>query len=465
MIQICDIVTLSAAQILQSYKMRELSPVEVMAAHLNQCERKNPEINAVFGVRAEYAMDEARQSEDRWFREEILGPLDGLPVLLKDSVKCEGFDYFHGSATYDGSPAEEDSPPAARIKEAGGLIYGKTTMPDYGMLAAGVSSAFGIVRNPWDNSVNTGGSSAGSAAAVAAGMAPIAVGTDIAGSVRLPCAHNGLVGLKPSRGRIPHLQPSPIRAAGPMARNVEDTGLLMSVLVRPDSRDYESAPACDDSAYRTLADTPPEFLNGKKIGLMLDMGYGQPSEVRILDSVRKQAKLFGSLGAHVDIVPTVANADPMNALYILVQARAYYELSCRPENLRAGLLPHIDEWCRQTESRSAHELSQALFELEKFKARVTEVLDVYDYVISPSLTVVSFPADQVGAIPNDHFAHCAYQIPFNQIGAPALSINAGFIDGLPVGLQISGKRYDDLGVMKVARLYEALRDGDISWPV
>lgn len=465
MAQVSEIVSLSATEMLSAFGKRELSPVEVMSAHLDQCEMRNPEINAVFGLRSDYAMEGAKRSEERWCNGGLRGVLDGLPVLLKDSVKCVGFDYFHGSASYDGSPAEEDAPPAARIKEAGGLVHAKTTMPDYGMLAAGVSSVFGVVRNPWNKTVNPGGSSAGSGAGVAAGLAPLAVGTDIAGSVRVPSAHNGLVGLKPSRGRIPHLQPSPIRTAGPMARSVEDAALLMSILVLPDGRDYEAAPACDDAAFRSVANTPDEFLEAKRIGLMLDMGYGQSTDSRIRDLIERQAAVFEELGASVDIVPTVATSDPMDALYALVQSRAYHELMSRPEALRSRLLPHVDRWCRQIECRSAYELSAALFDLETFKSRVTEVLAPYDFVISPSLTVVSFPADQVAPIPDKHFAHCAYQIPFNQTGAPALSINAGFIDGLPVGMQIAGRRYDDLGVMKAAAVYERHRGIRMHWPI
>jgi len=465
MAQISEIVSLSAVEMLNLFRKRELSPVDVMAAHLNHCEKRNPDINAIFGLRAEYAMTQARQSDERWSSGEERGVLDGVPVLLKDSIKCAGFDYFHGSASYDGSPAEEDAPPAARIKEAGGLVHAKTTMPDYGMLAAGVSSVFGVVRNPWNTEVNTGGSSAGSGAGVAAGLAPLAVGTDIAGSVRLPSALNGLVGLKPTRGRVPHLQPSPIRAAGPMTRTVEDAGLLMSILTRPDGRDYESAPACENAAFRSLTDTPDDFLKAKKIGLMLEMGYGQSTDSRIRELIERQASLFDDLGASVEIVPKVAKSDPMNALYLLVQSRAYYELTSRPESLRSNLLPHVDQWCRNIERRSAHELSTALFDLESFKSRVIDVLAPYDFVVSPALTVVSFPADQVAPLPDDHFAHCAYQIPFNQTGAPAISINAGFIEGLPVGMQIAGRRYDDLGVLKAAMVYERFRSLEMRWPI
>ena len=460
-----EIAALEATEMLHLFASRSLSPVEVMHAQISQCERKNPGVNAVFGLRAEYALENAKASERRWAIGAPEGVLDGVPVLLKDSIRCEGFAYFHGSATYDGTPADHDAPPAARVKAANGLVFAKTTMPDYGMLAAGVSSAFGIIRNPWNTSKSPGGSSAGSGAAVAAGMAPLAVGTDIAGSVRLPCAHNGLVGLKPSRGRIPHLAPSPIRAAGPMARSVKDLSLLMSVLVGPDARDYESAPPCDATEYLSVAQPSGGFFKGKRIGLMADMGFGQTPDKRVLELIETQALALEQEGATVDPVPKVATSDPMGALYALVQSRAYYELHDRPQSEQSKLLPHIAKWCRETEVRSAHDLSTALLKLEEFKSRTVATLAPYDYLISPALTVVSFPADQVAPIPSSHFAHCSYQIPFNQIGAPALSINVGFIDGMPVGMQIAGKLYDDLGVLKFAYAYEELRGFKMNWPM
>ena len=460
-----DIVSLGANQLVKAFSRHELSPVEALMAHIDQCGKTNTEINAVFALRPEHALSQAKQSEQRWMEGRPCGPLDGVPVLLKDSIKCIGFDYYHGSAGYSGAPATADAPPAARIKSNGGIVFAKTTMPDFGMLAAGVSSVFGVVRNPWNTAVNTGGSSAGSGAAVAAGFAPLAVGTDIAGSVRLPAALCGVVGMKPSRGRIPHLQPSPIRSAGPIARTVEDVGLLMSVLVQPDARDYESVPPCDGDAFLTISDTPADCLLGKTIGLMLDMGFGQEPERRVLDVVGDTVRVFEGLGAKVEMVPTVARRDPMPALYALVKSRAYYELMSLPEDARPKVLPHISRWCREIEDMSAHALSTALFRLEEFKADVTEALTPYDYVISPALTVMSFPAEDVGPIPDDHFAHCSYQIPFNQIGAPALTICCGFMDGLPVGLQIVGKRYDDLGVLRVAQVYEQSRNLEMNWPI
>ena len=459
------ICNLSARALLEAYRTKALSPAEVMSAILNCVEAINPTINALFCCREELATQAANASEARWLKGEPCGPLDGVPVLLKDSVKCVDFDYLHGCKAYEGSPRPlDDAPPAARIKEAGGIIYAKTTMPDFGMLAAGVSSAFGIIRNPWNPLLNPGGSSAGSAAAVAARLAPLAVGTDIAGSVRLPAAHCGLVGLKPSRGRIPYLQPHPLRCAGPMARCADDAGLLMRVLVRPDARDYESLPPCDEQPYAELLQTPPDFLNNKRIGLMLDMGYGLPLDPRISARVSAAATMFEQAGAIVETVPEVVDDCPMAALTLWLQSRAYHEYMSLPQPKQSLVLPYIAQWCQQILTVSAAALSDALFALDAFKIRLNKMLTPYDYVISPVLSDSSFAADQVGIDPADHFAHCAFTIPFNQTGNPAITVCCGFLDDLPVGLQIAGRRYDDLGVFQVAQLYESMRGFAIQWP-
>ena len=465
MLDINEIVKLSLSKIIELYSTGELSPRDVITTHLNHCEQRNPEINAVFDIRQEYATQKAKESEKRWLKGSPIGTLDGIPILLKDSIKCKGFRYFHGSASYDGRPSDEDSPPAARIKEANGLVFGKTTMPDYGMLAAGISSEFGIIRNPWNLNKSPGGSSAGSGAALAAGLAPLSVGTDIAGSVRLPCAQNGLVGLKPSRGRIPHLAPSPIRAAGPMARNMNDLGLLMSVLVGEDHRDFESAPVCNHREFLAIEETPERFLKEKRIGLMLDVGFGPETDSRIVDLLNEQARILESLGAKIETVPKLTNINPMRSLYTLVKSRAYHELKNRPPELQPNLLAHIKDWCQSIKDITACELSDALFELEDFKYEVNTNLQNFDYTISPSLPIISFPAEKVAPFEHDHFLHCCFQIPFNQTGAPALSVNSGFIEGMPVGMQITGRRFDDVGVLKVGWLFEQSKGEPINWPL
>ena len=239
MVGTADLCSMDATDLLQGYATRRFSPVEVLEAVLARTEELNPRYNAFFHLMAEDALALAAQSEKRWFAGLPTGTLDGVPVSIKDSIAAEGTPMWRGAKAYkDGPPSAYDSPPAARLKEAGALLFGKTTMPDFGMFGAGVSTAHGITRNPWNTAFNTGGSSSGGGAALAARLGPLAVGSDIGGSLRLPAALCGLATLKPTQGRVPHLPPSPLRTAGPMARTVRDVALMLTVLSRPDLRDY-----------------------------------------------------------------------------------------------------------------------------------------------------------------------------------------------------------------------------------
>ena len=260
---------LSATNLIAAFADGSLSPVDVMQSTLDRVTAVNPAINALFEIRAEQALAAAQLSEERWRKNAPVGPLDGVPVTIKDSVAAEGWPYWRGIRARVGTPfSTADSPPAARLKEAGAIIFAKTTMPDFGLLASGISSAHGITRNPWNLRKNTGGSSSGGAAAVAAGLGPLTVGSDLAGSVRLPAAQCGLFTLKPGKGVVPHLPPSSTRVAGPISRTVADAALMLSVLSLPDARALEPGASISP-------DISPLDVKGLKIGLLMDMGFEQ----------------------------------------------------------------------------------------------------------------------------------------------------------------------------------------------
>src|SRR5436190_2936223 len=234
---------LSARELVARYATGELTPVDAARAALARIEAWEPRINAMYRVNADAALEAARASETRWRRGQALSALDGVPVTIKENIYTRGDPSPIGTrANADASPQPADAPPAARVREAGCVILGKTTMPDYGMLSSGVSSLHGVTRNPWNPERNTSGSSSGAGAAAVAGYGPLHLGTDIGGSVRLPAAHCGIFALKPSLGRVPVLPPYMGRVTGPMTRTVEDAALLMSVISRPDARDYMSLP-------------------------------------------------------------------------------------------------------------------------------------------------------------------------------------------------------------------------------
>src|SRR3954454_13191871 len=265
--EITSLHDLSATDLIAGYRAKQFSPSEVLEEVIEHVAAWEPHIKALYLFDPEAARAAAKASTDRWQRGEPAGTLDGIPVTIKDNIATKGQPVPLGAASVRHVPAEKDAPPAARLREAGAVIFSKTTMPDYGMLSSGLSSFHPLTRNPWDLTKNPGGSSAGAGAAGAAGYGPLHPGTDIGGSVRLPAAWCGLVGLKPSLGRIPIDPPYVGRVAGPMTRTVDDAALMMTVLAQPDHRDGMSLPPHDiDWMNLSVA------LKGKRIGLLTEAG-------------------------------------------------------------------------------------------------------------------------------------------------------------------------------------------------
>src|SRR3954447_24418943 len=261
---------LSAVELLARYRDRSLSPVDVTRAVLERIAAWEPHLHATYALDADAALAAARVSEARWLRHvgagENVGALEGVPTMVKENIATAGTPVPLGTAATELVPAPRDAPPAARVREAGAVILGKTTMPDYGMLSSGLSSFHGLTRNPWNLGKNPGGSSSGAGAAGAAGYGPLHLGTDIGGSVRLPACWCGLVALKPSLGRVPVDPPYVGPGAGPMTRTVDDAALMMCVLSRPDRRDGMSLPP-NDINWKALEKSPRKL----RIGLMLDL--------------------------------------------------------------------------------------------------------------------------------------------------------------------------------------------------
>src|ERR1700709_687003 len=290
---------LSAVDLIAGYRAKQFSPSEVMEEVLAHVAVWEPHIKALYLFDPEGARAAAKASTDRWQKDEHVGTLDGVPVTIKDNIATRDQPVPLGAASVKLTPSPKDAPPAARLREAGAIIFSKTTMPDYGMLSSGLSSFHPLTRNPWDLSKNPGGSSSGAGAAGAAGYGPLHLGTDIGGSVRLPACWCGLVALKPSLGRIPVDPPYVGRVAGPMTRTVDDAALMMSVLSKPDRRDGMSLPPKDIN-WKAL-DLPSRNL---RIGLMLDLGVGQPLEQEVRDTAVAAARAFEAAGADVAAGPS-----------------------------------------------------------------------------------------------------------------------------------------------------------------
>ena len=453
---------LSAVDLIAGFKARQFSPSEVLEDVLSHVAVWEPQIKALYAFDPDGARATAKASTERWQKGEPMGPLDGVPVTIKDNIATKGVPVPLGAASVKQVPAIADAPPAARLREAGAVIFSKTTMPDYGMLSSGLSSFHALARNPWDVSKNPGGSSSGAGAAGAAGYGPLHLGTDIGGSVRLPACWCGLVGLKPSLGRIPIDPPYVGRVAGPMTRTVDDTALMMSVLSKPDRRDGMSLPP--DSINWKALEKPSRKL---RIGLMLDPGVGQALEKDVRDVAVKAAKAFEEAGAVVTEVPAVMSREILDGLDNFWRARMWDDLSKLTPAERGKALPYIVDWAQAGAKLSGVDVIRGFNATITIRAAVAKLFCDLDYVISPVSPVVNFPAEFASPVndPAKPFEHIAFTVPWNMSENPAVSINGGFDKkGFPIGVQIVGRRFDDLGVLAMAKAFEGLRGPQKPWP-
>jgi aspartyl-tRNA(Asn)/glutamyl-tRNA(Gln) amidotransferase subunit A len=453
---------MSAVALLKAYRSRALSPVEAMQDVLARIAVFEPHIHATYLLEPERALKDARASEERWRRGEPAGPLDGVPTTIKDNIATKGEPVPLGTAASELKPAPADAPPVARLREAGAILFTKTTMPDYGMLSSGLSSFHPLTRNPWDLSKNPGGSSAGAGAAGAAGYGPLHLGTDIGGSVRLPACWCGLVALKPSLGRIPIDPPYVGRVAGPMTRTVDDAALMMSVLSRPDRRDGMSLPP-DNINWKALDKSPRKL----RLGLLLDLGVGQALEKDVREVAVNAAKVFESAGAAVTEIKGVLTREMLDGLDHFWRARLWDDLSRLTSTERAKALPYIVNWAEAGARLSGVDAIRGFNATMAIRAAAAKLFGDIDYVISPVSPVVNFAAELASPLndPDRPFEHIGYTVPWNMAENPAISINGGYDkNGFPIGVQIVGRRFDDIGVLGMAKAFEGLRGAQKPWP-
>jgi aspartyl-tRNA(Asn)/glutamyl-tRNA(Gln) amidotransferase subunit A len=429
---------------------------------LKRIEAWEPHLHATYALDPDGALTQAEASQARWLKGEPQGPLDGVPAMIKENIATRGVPVPLGTAATVLQPAERDAPPAARLREAGAVILGKTTMPDYGMLSSGVSSFHPLTRNPWDLSKGPGGSSAGAGAGVAAGYGPLHVGTDIGGSVRLPAGWCGIFTLKPSLGRIPIHPPYAGRVAGPMTRTVEDAARMMDVLASPDARDTMSLP------YQPLpwGDLDRD-VRGLKIGLLLDGGWGLPVDSEIRAAVEAAARRFEAAGAVVEPMRPFMTREMADGMDRFWRMRSWLDIQALPDARRAKVLPFILEWARGGASLTGEDVFRGYSQMGAMREAAVAATAPYDVVLSPTSPIPAFAAELPSPTddPVRALEHIAFTLPYNMSEQPAASIDCGHTaGGLPIGLQIAGHRFDDLGVLRVARLWERLRPPPRPWP-
>ncbi|HEU0156250.1 MAG TPA: amidase [Stellaceae bacterium] len=452
-----DIAYATARELAAAYRSGSLlSPVEAAQALLERLEAFEPQLNAFSIVDREGALAAARASEERWRRGAPQSSLDGVPVTIKDLVLMRGFPTLRGSHLVDPNQDwSEDAPATARLREAGAVILGKTTTPEFGWKALGDSPLTGITRNPWDVSRTPGGSSAGAAAACAAGIAPLHVGSDGAGSIRIPSAFSGVFGLKPTFGRVPAYPASAmgqLSHTGPIARSVGDAALMLNALAQPDHRDPHALPA----GNRNWLDGIEEGVRGWRIAFSPNLGYAQVDS-EIAAAVAAAARQFEALGAVVEELDAVFPS-PREALFTLWAAAVAKLLAAFPAERKALLDPGLVETAAAGETISAVDYLGADLVRNELGRHMAELHQTYDLLLTPTMPIPALP---VGQDLNDPAAErhwidwSPFTYPFNMTRQPAASIPCGLTGGgLPIGLQIVGPLYADDRVLRAARAFE-----------
>ncbi|MGQ2978975.1 MAG: amidase [Polaromonas sp.] len=465
-----DLADCTATELLQLFQSGEASPVDATRAVLARIDALNPQLKAFCLVAHETALQAASSSETRWqqFRQggAPCGELDGVPVSIKDLILTRGMATLRGSHTVDATqPWEVDAPVTARLREAGAVILGKTNTPEFGCKGETNSPRTGITRNPWDLSKTPGGSSGGAAAAVASGMGPLAVGTDGAGSVRIPAAFCGNVGLKPSFGRVPAYPLSPFGSVahlGPHSRSVPDAALMMNVLKKPDARDWTSLPPDNSDYLQGLEDG----IRGLRIAWSPTLGYARNVHPEVARSVAQAVALLSELGAHVEQIDPGFD-DPLEITTGLWFAGAWTVWNTLTPAQQALTDPDFRAEALLGEKLSLLDIQRLHLQRGALGSQMRQFMQRFDLLVTPSVAVPAFAARPAGHTPMDPVAMLGwtpFSYPFNLTQQPASTVPCGLTsDSLPIGLQFVGPMFGDALVLRASRAYEAARTGTVDF--
>jgi aspartyl-tRNA(Asn)/glutamyl-tRNA(Gln) amidotransferase subunit A len=450
---------------------KELSPVELMEATLRRIKAIDGELGGYITVMADAARAAARDAEAAVTRGDELGPLHGLPIPIKDLEGVKGVRLTHGCIP-DDEVAESDALCVQRVREAGGIVVGKTNTPEYGNAGTTENRVFGPARNPWNPKRTPGGSSGGAAVSVAAGMTSVAQGSDGGGSVRIPCGFSGIYGIKATQGRIPRRwidedswHPVNNSSVGPMTWTVGDAALLMNVLAGPSP----------DAEATTLPATPPDFttdleagVKGLRIALSVDQG-GAPTDPEVIAAVREVAAAFEELGAHVeerDFCPDESNAAFMDHFfdYFCIRAHAAHGELLDNASTAAQLTDYFRENLEHGRAKTAADYVAALNTVGRYRAYADAFFKDVDLLLCPTTAVPAFQIDRPPttiaghAIERPRWGFIPFTPAFNLTGNPAANVPCGFsADRLPIGCQIVGRLEDEVTVLAASAAFEEAR--------
>lgn len=451
---------------------RELSPVELLDATLARIARLNPAINAIVALDEAGARAAAAASERRHARGEALGPLDGVPLTVKDNILVKGFPAAWGSALFRDYVPEGDELPVARLRAAGAVILGKTNVPEFTLQGYTANRIFGVTRNPWDPRLTPGGSSGGAVASVAAGLAPLALGTDGGGSIRRPASHTGLVGLKPSIGRVARVNSLPqilldFEVIGPIARSVADAALLLRHMAGPDPRDRNSLLAVPAASPDAAPDRPP---GRQRIRFVPRFG-DNPVDPEIARSVADAARLFAELGHEVTEGPAPFDLEPLNELWRVVGCAAVAWLLDRHPGREAEIGPGFAEMAEEGRRTDSGRYLEMLMRVSRFRCEMSELFKETDIVMTPSAAALPWPAEEshppvIDGRPVGPRGHAVFTAWVNICGHPGLNLPCAPArgSGLPIGFQLVGRFGADELLLRLGAQYEAARPWADRWP-
>ena len=454
-----EVVWTSALDLATRIRQKEISPVEAMAAVLARIEAVNPRLNAFCLVAADQARAAARDAEVAVMKGEPLGPLHGVPVSIKDLIFTRGLRTTGGSRLFADLIPEHDSVPVGRLKAAGAIVIGKTTTSEFGHKAMTDSPLFGVTRNPWDPARTPGGSSGGAAAAVASGLGPIGLGSDCGGSVRLPASFCGLVGVKPSYGRVPEFPSFPgwdhVAHVGPLTRTVRDAALALDVIAGSDDRDRISLPR-EAGSYVEACERD---VRGLHVAWSADLGYARVDPV-VQALCENAAAEFENIGCHVEVVnPLWENLEEPFITMVSAQMHAAWSEQIAERG------PYVDPTFARFVERggkvTARDYLRARARMHEFWQEALQFLQRFDLLLTPTVSVLPFAADakpprEIEGEAVSVLGWMPFTYPFNVTGQPAASVPAGWTaENLPVGVQIIGQRHADATVLAACAAFEA----------
>lgn len=459
-----DLAMMPAWQLVKLYKSRKASPVEATKAAIARIEAFNPKLNAFQHLDPDSALRAARASEKRWKKGgKRLSDIDGVPITIKDMVLTRGMPTRMGSlATDPDGPWNVDAPSAAHLRAAGTVLLGKTTSPEYGWKGVTDSGLFGVTHNPWKIGRTPGGSSGGGVAAEAVGMGTLAVGTDGAGSVRIPCSFTGLFGLKPTQARVPLWPPSAMGTlshVGPMSRTVLDAAMMMNVMARPDPRDPYGRPD-DIENYEKGLD---KGVKGLRIAYSPNLGFVEKERIDrdVATAVEAAVKVFKTLGAKVvEESPDLMGLDPRKILNAHWQSNVAHLVKTFSEEKRALMDPGLLKAAEVGANLGQETVVTAIHQRQQVAAIMNQFMARYDLLLTPTMPMTAFAVNENAAWGGDgvDIGWTPFTLTFNLTRQPAATIPCGLDrEGMPIGLQIVSGHARDALVLRAAKAYERVR--------